>query len=103
VSSPLYIEVSELAEAQIGELDAWWRRNRLKAPNAVREEIERVSALIAYHPGLGARVGNLKLSGVRRIFIERLHYHVYYRVIGSPEYIEIVAVWGSRRGTPPPI
>jgi plasmid stabilization system protein ParE len=99
----LHIEVSDLAEAQIDELDAWWRQNRLKAPNAVREELERVSALIAFHPGIGARARNLKLPGVRRIFIERIHYHVYYRVTGSPEYIEIVAVWGSRRGTPPPI
>jgi len=103
VSSPLHIEVSELAETQISELDYWWRQNRLKAPNAVREELERVSGLIAFHPLLGTRASNVKLPGVRRIFIERLHYHVYYRVIGSPEYIEIVAVWGSRRGTPPPI
>jgi len=103
VTLPLHIEVSELAESQISDLDTWWRKNRLKAPNAVREELERVSAVIAFHPSVGTRATNLKLPGVRRIFIERLHYHVYYRVIGSPESIEIVAVWGSRRGTPPPI
>jgi len=103
VSASLHIEVSELAEAQISELDSWWRRNRLKAPNAVREELERVSALIAFQPGIGARAQNLKLTGVRRIHIERIHYDVYYRVVGSPEYIEIVAVWSSWRGTRPPI
>jgi plasmid stabilization system protein ParE len=103
VNLPLHIEVSELAEAQISGLDIWWRKNRLKAPNAVREELERVSALIAFHPGIGARATNLKLPGVRRIFVERLHYHLYYRLTGVPEYVEIVAVWGSRRGTPPPI
>lgn len=103
MSLPLLIEVSEVAKAQISELDLWWRQNRLKAPNAVREELERVSRLITFHPTIGARASNVKLPGVRRMFIERLHYHVYYRVIGSPEYIEIVAVWGSRRGTAPPI
>lgn len=103
MSSSLHVEATELAEAQISELDSWWRQNRQKAPNAVREEIERASALIAFQPGIGVRARNLKLPGVRRIFIERLHYHIYYRVIGSPEYIEIVAVWSSRRGTPPPI
>jgi plasmid stabilization system protein ParE len=103
VSSPLAIELTELAEAQLSELDYWWRQNRLKAPNAVREEFERVSSLIAFHPLLGTRASNVKLPGVRRIFIERLHYHVYFRLVGFPEYIEIVAVWGSRRGTPPPI
>lgn len=99
----LHVEVSELANEQIRELDSWWRQNRLKAPNAVREELERVSTLITFQPTIGVRASNLKLPGVRRIFIERLHYHVYYRLVGTPEYIEIVAVWSSWRGTPPPI
>jgi plasmid stabilization system protein ParE len=46
---------------------------------------------------------NVRLSGVRRVHIERIHYDVYYRVVGSPSLIEIVAFWGSRRGTSPPI
>ena len=100
---PLHIEVSELADQQIREQDAWWRENRLKAPNAIREELERISSLIAFHPDIGARARNVRLPGVRRIHIERIHYSVYYRVVGSPQYIEIVAFWGSRRGTRPPI
>ena len=100
---PLHIEVSELADQQIREQDAWWRQNRLKAPNAIREELERISSLIAFHPDIGARARNVRLPGVRRIHIERIHYSVYYRVVGSPQYIEIVAFWGSRRGTRPPI
>jgi hypothetical protein len=50
----LHVEVSELANAQIREADAWWREHRFKAPDAIREELERVSALIAFHPRLGA-------------------------------------------------
>jgi plasmid stabilization system protein ParE len=103
VSGPLPIEVSELADQQIREADAWWRENRLKAPNAIREQLERIGAVIAFRPHLGARAVNVRLPGVRRIHIERIHYDVYYRVTGSPEYVEIVAFWGSRRGTGPPI
>jgi plasmid stabilization system protein ParE len=103
VSDALHIEVSDLADEQIREADRWWRENRLKAPNAIREELERVGALIAARPSVGARAINVKLSGVRRIHIERIHYYVYYRVVGSPEYLEIVAFWGSRRGGDPPI
>lgn len=103
MSAPLHIEVSDLANEQIREADSWWRRNRLKAPNAIREELERVGALLAFSPSIGARARNVRLAGVRRIHIERIHYDVYYRVVGSPEYVEIVAFWGSRRGTPPPI
>lgn len=103
MSGALHIEVSELAEQQIQEADRWWRKNRLKAPNAVREELERIGALIAFRPHLGARATNVKLRGVRRIHIERIHYDIYYRVVGSPEFIELVAFWGSRRGSSPPI
>jgi plasmid stabilization system protein ParE len=103
VSGPLYIEVSELAEQQIQEADRWWRQNRPKAPDAIREELERVGALLAFRPHLGARAVNVKLVGIRRIHIERIHYDVYYRVVGAPEYVEIVAFWGARRGSGPPI
>lgn len=100
----LPVEVSELADRQIEEADRWWRTNRDKAPDAIREELERIGALIASHPHLGARAINVRLVGVRRIHIERIHHHIYYRVVGSPpEYIEILAFWGSRRGSGPPI
>ena len=101
---PLQIEVSELADRQIGEADRWWRQHRDKAPDAIQEELERVGALIALHPHVGARATNVRLPGVRRIHIERIHYDVYYRVVGSPpEVVQIVAFWGSRRGSGPPI
>jgi plasmid stabilization system protein ParE len=103
VSVPLHIEVSELADAQIREADAWWRINRLKAPNAIREELERASSLIAFQPGVGTRARNTALPGVRRLHIERIHYDIYYRVVGSPACIEIVAFWGSQRGSQSPI
>jgi hypothetical protein len=103
VSGSLPIEVSELADRQIREADSWWRQNRHKAPNAIREELERIGALIAVRPHVGARAVNVRLSGVRRVHVERIHFDVYYRVVGAPASIEIVAFWGSRRGTGPPI
>ncbi len=104
MTGPLPIEVSELADRQIREADRWWREHRDKAPNAIREELERIGSLIAFQPHLGARATNVKLAGVRRIHIERIHYDLYYRAVGAPpEYVEIVAFWGSRRGSGPPI
>ena len=97
----LPIRVSALADQQIEEVDVWWRANRSKAPNAIREELERVSRLIASHPMIGARATNVSLQGVRRIHIERVHYDVYYRPDG--EVVEILAFWSSRRGSGPPI
>ena len=99
----LPIELSELADRQIREGDAWWQENRSKAPDAIQEELSRVAALIAFRPGVGARATNVSLPGVRRLHIERIHYDLYYRVVGAVEYIQIVAFWDSRRGTGPPI
>ena len=99
----LRIEVSRIAQRQIHEADSWWRANRLSAPNAIHEELDRVSELIAFHPHIGVAARNVRLHGVRRIHIERVHCDVYYRVVGSPPYIEIMAFWGSRRGRRPPI
>ena len=101
---PLHIEVSVLADQQIQEANRWWRQNRDKAPDAILQEVERIGSLLSQQPQLGARATNVKLRGVRRIHIERIHYDVYYRVLGSPpELVEIVAFWGSRRGNAPPI
>ena len=56
MSRPLHVEVSDLARAQIRAAEAWWRVNRPKAPNAIREELERASLLISVQPEIGARV-----------------------------------------------
>lgn len=103
MSAALHIELSELAQRQVREADTWWRRNRSKAPNAIREELEKISALLSFHPAVGARAQDLALPGVRRIHIERIRYYGYYRVVGSPEYIEILAFWSSLRGGLPPV
>jgi len=57
----LRIDVSELADRQIRAADLWWRQNREKAPDAIREELERVRQLLAFQPHLGARATNVKL------------------------------------------
>lgn len=55
MSQPVHIEVSDLAKAQIRAAEQWWRLNRPKAPNAIREELERASSLISVQPEVGAR------------------------------------------------
>jgi hypothetical protein len=55
VNKPLPVEVSDLAAAQIRAAETWWRLNRPKAPNAIREDLERASSFIAVQPQAGAR------------------------------------------------
>jgi len=103
VSEPLPIEVSELAAGHIREAEAWWRANRLQAPNAVREELERAAALIALHPEPGTPARNTRLVGVRRVHLSRIRYDLYYRVPDAPKRVEILAFWHASRGAGAPI
>ena len=101
MSHPLPIEVIDLAKTQIRVADEWWRLNRPKAPNAIREELERASVLISVQPEIGARARNVRLAGVCRVHLARVRYHVYYRVLTKPERVQILAFWHASRGSPP--
>jgi plasmid stabilization system protein ParE len=103
VSRPLHIEVSDLAKTQIRTAEQWWRLNRPKAPNAIREELERASSLISVQPEVGARARNISLPGVRRLHLARVRYDVYYRVVTEPEQVEVLAFWHASRGSGPPL
>ena len=100
---PLHIEVSDLARAQIRTAEEWWRVNRPKAPNAIREELERASLLISVQPEIGARARHVSLGGVRRLQLARIRYYVYYRAVTDSERIEVLAFWHESRGTSPPL
>jgi plasmid stabilization system protein ParE len=102
VSRPLDIEISDLAKAQIRTAEDWWRLNRPKAPNAIREELERAASIISLQPEAGTRALNTSLSGVRRLHLARVRYYVYYWLLTDPERIEILAFWHESRGSGPP-
>jgi plasmid stabilization system protein ParE len=103
VSRPLHIEINELAKAQVRTAEDWWRFNRPKAPNAIREDFERAASLIASQPEVGTRARNVTLPDVRRLHLDRVRYYLYYRVISIPEQVEILAFWHESRGSRPPI
>jgi plasmid stabilization system protein ParE len=83
------------------EATAWWDVNRPKAPGLFREEIARALELIAAQPQIGAKAGNAKLAGVRRVHLSRVHYFLYYRVRESPQVVEVLALWHTSRGSGP--
>jgi plasmid stabilization system protein ParE len=103
MSEPLPVEISSLAAEHIRELESWWRRNRTAAPNAVREELQRVVRVITLTPFVGRVSTDVALDGVRRIHVSRIWYFLYYRIKDDPPRIELLALWSDRRGGPPPI
>lgn len=100
---PLPIEITALAARHIRKEQRWWRDNRKAAPNAVTEELDRALALIASQPFVGGRADNVKLEGVRRIFLPTIKQFLYFRAVTDPERVQVVALWHARRGSNPPI
>ncbi|MGH7858935.1 MAG: type II toxin-antitoxin system RelE/ParE family toxin [Candidatus Binatia bacterium] len=99
MSERLHVRPTRRASQQIQEADAWWEKNRLAAPGAVREELEQAFALLSAQPGVGARARNARLRGVRRIHLSRIGYYLYYRVKRS--VVEVLAFWHASRGSGP--
>ena len=101
MSGPFPVRIVGSAARAILEAAAWWVANRPKAPDAFAVELERALQLLASQPSIGAQARNVKLVGVRRIHLPRVHYYLYYRVISEPTIVEILALWHTKRGTPP--
>jgi plasmid stabilization system protein ParE len=91
------------AARQIRNESYWWRRNRTKAPNLFRDELRRAFALIAEYPEAGAIAEEIELAGIRRVVLVDTQHYVYYRVNESAKRIEVLAVWSTKFGTPPPL
>ena len=99
MTTRLRVDISRTAAAQIEQAPAWWKDNRPAAPGAVHHELERVLALLTVQPSLGARATNLRLRGVRRVHLPKVHYFLYYRA--TPHAIEVLAFWHTSRGSRP--
>jgi plasmid stabilization system protein ParE len=73
VTDPLTVESSAQAAAQIRAAEAWWRKHRPKAPDALRQDLEHALALLASQPRIGAVARNAALPHVRRLHMARVH------------------------------
>jgi plasmid stabilization system protein ParE len=99
----LPFELESEAQQQIEIADEWWQVNRPAAPNAILEDFQSMTRVLARNPGIGRRSTNSKTPNVRQVFLRRVGYVIYYRIIGSPARLQILAFWHAGRGTGPPI
>ncbi len=95
----LAVEVTPRAAAQIERAAQWWAEHRPAAPEAIRVDFEEAQMLLARQPGVGARSATLRYPDLRRVYLSRVRYHLYYRV--EPEKVVVLAFWHASRGTGP--
>jgi hypothetical protein len=100
---PLPVDISSPAARHIRDLEGWWRQNRTAAPNAVREELQRILRVIRITPLASRRATDVDLPNVRRIHITRIWHFLYFRMLDDPERIELLALWSDSREQGPPI
>ena len=95
----LRVEVTPRAAAHIERAATWWAENRLAVPDAIRLDLEDALSLLARQPGIGARSRSSRYPDLRRLYLSRVRYHVYYRVAGDK--LVVLALWHSSRGSGP--
>lgn len=81
------------------EVSDWWFEHRPAARGLLDEELERAFGLLRDMPGIGQPVAYGHRPGVRRLFMGRVRYHLYY--VDAGEVIEVLAMWHASRGTGP--
>ena len=89
------VRTSNQADLHVLEIDAWWSRNRDKAPHLFMEELHAAFDLIERHPNAGKAVRGVTQPGVRRLPLKRTKHYVYY--VEYEDHVLVVAVWGGAR------
>jgi len=89
------------AAREVAEAKRWWRMDRTKAPDALEEELRSTLDLIASTPAIGAVARYVTMPSVRRVFMNRVNYFLYYRPQVEVRIVQIVALWHARRGAGP--
>jgi plasmid stabilization system protein ParE len=95
----LRVKVSARAAAQTRRAAEWWLQNRQAAPGAVANDIRESISLLAEQPGIGAKYEGARTPGVRRLFLGRIGYFLYYRIHDGT--LEVLALWHASRGEQP--
>lgn len=103
MTTGLRINVVPRAQRDIRDAVAWWRNHRRKAPRAVTQELRQAFRLLRTQPDLGARARSSALAGVRRIYLARIRYYLYYRPDPARSVVDILALWHASRGQAPEV
>lgn len=94
-----HLEYSKRALREIDAARTWWRANRNKAPDALDEDLARTLLLIREQPEIGGTIGSG--SGLRRVLLSRVRYHLYYRISQDGTKVFVLSLWHTSRAQGP--
>jgi plasmid stabilization system protein ParE len=91
----LRVKISARAASEVRRAAEWWLVNRPAAPGAIGSDFGEAVALLAEQPGIGAKYSGARVRGVRRLFLSRIGYFIYYRADASE--LKVLAFWHAKR------
>jgi plasmid stabilization system protein ParE len=97
----LPVRTTPEVEAQIREINAWWRENRAAAAELFLDELREAFELIASMPQIGRLYRQSPVPNLRRLLLSGSRYHLYY--VPKTEEVLVLAVWHAQRGLGPPL
>ena len=96
---PLSVKISARAAREVREAAEWWQINRPAAPGAIGNDFREAVALLAEQPGIGAKYSGSRLPSVRRLYLSRVRYFIYYAADAA--VLKVLAFWHASRDLPP--
>ena len=94
----LLVELTPRALAHLRQASQSWYQNRPAAPFAVEDDFEAGANLLARNPEIGSRSASVRYPELRKLFLERIGYLIYYL---RPGKVVVLAVWHASRQAPP--
>jgi hypothetical protein len=94
------IKLTRRAEARIEIVDRFWRKNRLDAPDLLKQELAAAEFLLSQDPYAG-RAHIIRGKELRRVLLPRTEQWLYYAVRPAQGLIVVQTIWGARRGRDP--
>ncbi len=76
----LRLLISERAKEEIGRANAWWQRERPSARIGLTDELRQAFDIVVQHPLAGLRIDDPEFRTVRRLSLNRTHYHLFYEI-----------------------
>ena len=91
----LRVRIAARAASQVRKASEWWSMNRSSAPSAIVADFGEAVALLAEQPGIGAKYEGARTPGVRRLFLSRVGYFIYYKAGNG--FLHVLAFWHASR------
>jgi plasmid stabilization system protein ParE len=88
------VRFTATARRHVDREKAWWLEHR-DYQEIFAAEVEAALNILAILPGAGTLYPHTNVSGLRRLYLEKMAAHLYYTF--DAEEVVIRALWGARR------